>query len=194
MAGSVRRGLRFGLAAAALFAAAPVLAGAGPVAWLQKYLSFDTSNPPGGELPAIRYLASLIERGDPGGEIEVRVLLSPNGRANLYARLPANAVDATARSLVLLHHLDVVPAGEGWTRPPFGGELHRGRIWGRGALDAKSLGVAHLNAMLDLLGSDPRGAATWSLSPARTRKRAAKTASPGCSKSTASCSATPRRC
>ena len=154
MAGSVRRGLRFGLATAALFVAAPVVAGAGPVAWLQKYVSFDTSNPPGGEGPAVRYLASLIEQGDPGGEIEVRVLLSPNGRPNLYARLPANAVDAKGRSLVLLHHLDVVPAGGGWTRPPFGGELFRGRIWGRGTLDAKSLGVAHLNAMLDLLKSD----------------------------------------
>ena len=154
MAGSVRPGFRFGLATAALFVAAPVLAGAGPVAWLQKYVSFDTSNPPGGEGPAVRYLASLIERGDPGGEIEVRVLLSPNGRPNLYARLPANAVGATGRSLVLLHHLDVVPAGEGWNRPPFGGELHRGRIWGRGALDAKSLGVAHLNAMLQVLASD----------------------------------------
>ena len=154
MAGTVRRGLRSGLVAAALFAAVPGLAAVGPVAWLQKYLSFDTSNPPGAELPAIRYLASLIEKGDPRGEIEVRILMSPNGRANLYARLPANAVDAPGRSLVLLHHLDVVPAGAGWTRPPFGGELHRGRIWGRGALDAKSLGVAHLNAMIHLLDSD----------------------------------------
>ncbi len=148
------RGVRIPLAAAVLFVAAPVLAGASPVAWLQKYLSFDTSNPPGNELPAARYLASLIERHDPRGEIEVRVLLSPNGRANLYARLPANAVEATGRSLVLLHHLDVVPAGEGWNRPPFGGELHRGRIWGRGALDAKSLGIAHLNALFHLVESD----------------------------------------
>ena len=148
------RGVRYPLAAAALFVAAPALAGASPVAWLQKYLSFDTSNPPGNELPAARYLASLIERHDPRGEIEVRVLLSPGGRANLYARLPANAEGATDRGLVLLHHLDVVPAGQGWTRRPFGGELHDGSIWGRGALDAKSLGIAHLNAMFSLVGSD----------------------------------------
>ncbi len=147
------RGVRLAVAAAALFIAAPSLAVAGPVAWLQDYLSIDTSNPSAGELPAARYLASLIERHDSGGEIDVRILVSPNGRANLYARLPANAVAATGRSLVLLHHLDVVPAGEGWKHPPFGGELHRGRIWGRGALDAKSLGIAHLNAMFHVLES-----------------------------------------
>ncbi len=150
------RGVRAAGVAAALFTAfmaAPAPADADPVAWLQEYLSFDTSNPPGNELPAARYLASLIERHDPRGEIEIRVLSSPAGRANLYARLPADAADAPGRSLVLLHHLDVVPAGEGWRRPPFGGELHRGRIWGRGALDAKSLGIAHLNAMFHVVKS-----------------------------------------
>lgn len=34
-------------------------------------------------------------------------------------------------------HLDVVPAGEGWTRHPFGGEISNGAIWGRGAQDDK---------------------------------------------------------
>ncbi|MBI1784846.1 Sapep family Mn(2+)-dependent dipeptidase, partial [Candidatus Sumerlaeota bacterium] len=34
-------------------------------------------------------------------------------------------------------HLDVVPAGEGWTRPPFGGQISDGAIWGRGAQDDK---------------------------------------------------------
>lgn len=140
--------------AAVLLAAGPTSAGAGPVAWLQTYLAFDTSNPPGGELAAVEYLASLIERHDPEGEIEVRVLISRNGRANLYARLPANVVDAGSGALVLLHHVDVVSAGEGWSRPPFGGTMHGGKIWGRGALDAKSLGIAHLGALLHLLESD----------------------------------------
>ncbi len=38
-------------------------------------------------------------------------------------------------------HLDVVPAGDGWQRAPFGGEVHNGRIFGRGAADMKS-GIA----------------------------------------------------
>ena len=31
----------------------------------------------------------------------------------------------------VLVHLDVVPEGEGWTYPPYGGEIHDGKIYGR---------------------------------------------------------------
>lgn len=47
----------------------------------------------------------------------------------------------------VLAHLDVVPAGDGWTRDPFGGEIAEGRIWGRGAMDDKGPAVATLYAM-----------------------------------------------
>jgi acetylornithine deacetylase/succinyl-diaminopimelate desuccinylase-like protein len=51
-----------------------------------------------------------------------------------------------------------VPAGEGWRHPPFSGEVHDGELWGRGAIDTKSLGVAHLMAFLDAARSpEPRG-------------------------------------
>jgi len=47
-----------------------------------------------------------------------------------------------ARPLVHLNgHFDVVPAGEGWTVDPFGGEVRGRRIWGRGACDMKA-GIA----------------------------------------------------
>ena len=39
--------------------------------------------------------------------------------------------------VAVLGHLDVVPAGEGWTFPPYGGKIEDGRIYGRGALDNK---------------------------------------------------------
>ena len=35
-------------------------------------------------------------------------------------------------------HFDVVPAGDGWTVDPFGGEVRDGRIWGRGTGDMKA--------------------------------------------------------
>jgi succinyl-diaminopimelate desuccinylase len=38
-------------------------------------------------------------------------------------------------------HFDVVPAGDGWTVDPFGGEVRDGRVWGRGACDMKA-GIA----------------------------------------------------
>lgn len=37
--------------------------------------------------------------------------------------------------LLFSGHVDVVPAGEGWTRDPFGGEVADGRVWGRGSGD-----------------------------------------------------------
>ena len=50
---------------------------------------------------------------------------------------------------MLSSHLDVVPARrEFWTVDPFGGEVRGGRIYGRGAVDMKSVGVMHLFAVI----------------------------------------------
>lgn len=47
----------------------------------------------------------------------------------------------------ILCHLDVVPAGEGWTKDPFGGEIADGKIYGRGVMDDKGAAIASLYAM-----------------------------------------------
>ncbi|MGZ4107816.1 MAG: Sapep family Mn(2+)-dependent dipeptidase, partial [Tumebacillaceae bacterium] len=44
----------------------------------------------------------------------------------------------------VLGHLDVVPVGTGWTYPPFGGEIHDGKIYARGAIDDKGPTMAGL--------------------------------------------------
>jgi acetylornithine deacetylase/succinyl-diaminopimelate desuccinylase-like protein len=47
--------------------------------------------------------------------------------------------------------MDVVPADASrWKRDPFGGEIADGAIWGRGAMDMKGPGVAHLYAFIAL--------------------------------------------
>lgn len=112
--------------------------------WLQDYVRIDTSNPPGREGRAAAYLADLLHREG----IPTRLLVSPAGRTSLYARLEAE--QARAGAVVLLHHMDVVPPGPGWSEDPFGGEIRDGKLYGRGALDIKSLGVAHLAAFLEL--------------------------------------------
>lgn len=53
----------------------------------------------------------------------------------------------------ILCHLDVVPVGNDWTYPPFGGEIHDGRIYGRGVMDDKGPAMAAIYAMKDILDS-----------------------------------------
>jgi acetylornithine deacetylase/succinyl-diaminopimelate desuccinylase-like protein len=117
----------------------------GVVGWLTDYIAIDTTNPPGREVSAVTFLRGILHAEG----IPTRVFVSPGGRHSLYARIDADpgAADGT---VVLLHHMDVVPAGPGWTVDPFTEPVHGGVIWGRGAVDDKSLGIAHLAAFLEL--------------------------------------------
>jgi len=115
-----------------------------PARWLQQYLRIDTTNPPGREHLAAAFLAGILHREG----IATRLLVSSQRRTSLWARL--DSPKSGGRAIVLLHHMDVVPAGPGWTARPFAGEIRDGRLWGRGAVDDKSLGIAQLAAFLDL--------------------------------------------
>jgi acetylornithine deacetylase/succinyl-diaminopimelate desuccinylase-like protein len=129
-----------------LLAAAPATRAASrsdEATWLADYLRIDTTNPPGNEAPAAAFLAGLLQRGGIATERHV----TPSGRTSLVARLPATV--SGAPWIALVHHLDVVPAEAGWTAPPFGGEVRDGYLVGRGAIDTKSLGIAHLAALVD---------------------------------------------
>ena len=112
--------------------------------WLQGYLRIDTTNPPGNEHRAAAFLADVLHREG----IPTRLVVTPEGRSNLYARL--SSPRSGGRAVLLLHHMDVVAAGPGWTVPPFSGAVRDGRLWGRGAVDDKSLGIAQLAAFVDL--------------------------------------------
>jgi acetylornithine deacetylase/succinyl-diaminopimelate desuccinylase-like protein len=116
---------------------------------LAEYLRIDTSNPPGRELAAARWLAGVLQREG----IEARVLdtaaLGP-GRANVWARLPGRNTSRRG-AIALMHHMDVVPADSArWRLPPFAGVVRDGAVWGRGALDLKGEGIVHAMAMIAL--------------------------------------------
>ena len=55
--------------------------------------------------------------------------------------------------IAVLGHLDVVPAGDGWTVDPYGGEISDGKIWGRGTTDDKGPTIASLFALAALRDS-----------------------------------------
>ncbi|MDA1094030.1 MAG: M20/M25/M40 family metallo-hydrolase [Acidobacteria bacterium] len=117
--------------------------GAQAVEWLQGYLRVDTINPPGNEIAGARFLAAILdEAGMPYEMVE-----SAPGRGNIWARLEGG----DEPGLLLLHHIDVVPADPNyWITDPLSGEIRDGLIYGRGALDTKSSGIAHLAAFLAL--------------------------------------------
>jgi len=110
--------------------------------YLRDLLRIDTTNPPGNETRAAEFLAGILKREG----IEPTVLESAPGRGNLVARLKG---DGRAAPLLLMAHLDVVPAeANQWKHPPFGGDVAEGFIWGRGALDTKDLAAMQLMVML----------------------------------------------
>ena len=118
-------------------------AGAEAIAMLQKYLQIDTTNPPGNEKLGAEYLAGILRKNG------ISATIYDTGEANracVYARLKGTG---KKRAVVLLNHIDVVPAqASDWDHPPFGGEIHNGEIWGRGAMDMKGTGIAQLECML----------------------------------------------
>ena len=118
--------------------------GSEATALLSQYLRINTTNPPGNEIAAARWLAAVLQRDG----IEARVFEPARGKANLFARL---AGDGTARPIILLNHMDVVLASpQSWSVDPFSGVIKDGYIWGRGALDMKGEAVAQLMTMLVL--------------------------------------------
>ena len=113
-------------------------------ALLSQYVQINTTNPPGNELVAARWLAAVLGREG----VEAQIFEPRPGKANLYARLKGGG---SARPLILLSHMDVVLASpEYWKVDPFGGVLKDGYVWGRGALDMKGEAIAQLMALLIL--------------------------------------------
>lgn len=64
-----------------------------------------------------------------------------------YDNYIGEALFGEGEPFAVLCHLDVVPAGEGWTHPPFGGEIENGRLYGRGTVDDKGPAVICLYAL-----------------------------------------------
>jgi acetylornithine deacetylase/succinyl-diaminopimelate desuccinylase-like protein len=115
--------------------------------WLAGLIRINTTNPPGNELEAARYLAGILEREG----ISAEVIESAPGRGMVVARLRSAAVPDPARALLLLGHTDVVGVErEKWSVDPFGGVVKDGYLWGRGALDMKSMVIANLAVMVAL--------------------------------------------
>jgi acetylornithine deacetylase/succinyl-diaminopimelate desuccinylase-like protein len=114
---------------------------------LSDYVRIDTSNPPGDTRKAADFLAAILDREG----IPVTRYESAPGKAIVYARLKATVSPAAGKAVLLMHHMDVVPADRTqWKTDPFEPTIRGNELWARGAMDMKGQGVAQLLAFLRL--------------------------------------------
>ena len=115
--------------------------------WLQGLLRINTTNPPGNELVAAKYVADILKQEG----IHSDVIETTPGRGFLVARLSASAVPDPSRALLLMGHLDVVGVEKAkWTVDPFGAVIKDGYLYGRGAIDDKAMAIANLAVFIGL--------------------------------------------
>jgi succinyl-diaminopimelate desuccinylase len=105
---------------------------------LERLVAIDTQNPPGREVEAAALLASELEAI--GFATEIRPVAE--GRANVVGRIDNGAGPCFAFN----SHMDTVPVGGGWTSDPFRLMERDGKLFGRGACDAKGPIVAMAEA------------------------------------------------
>jgi acetylornithine deacetylase/succinyl-diaminopimelate desuccinylase-like protein len=112
------------------------------VVLLQRLIRFDTTNPPGNELPLARYITEVLMAEG----IETQLLTLAENRAAIVARIHGNG---KGRPVMMLAHMDVVGVeADKWSTDPFGGVVRDGYLYGRGAIDDKGMLAANVMAML----------------------------------------------
>ncbi|MEM1198475.1 MAG: M20 family metallopeptidase, partial [Pseudomonadota bacterium] len=117
---------------------------------LARLVGFDTQNPPGRERDAAHFVLDLMQQmGCRAEAIDLG-----NDRTNVVGVFE----NGPGPTFAFNTHMDVVLAGDGWSSDPFVLREADGRLYGRGACDAKGPLVAMLDAMRRLIA----GQDTWS--------------------------------
>jgi succinyl-diaminopimelate desuccinylase len=112
------------------------------VRFLQALVQVPTDTPPGNNTPHAERAAALLSgfgytaerHTPPQAAVDAAGLQSIT---NLVVRRKVGGGGGNGRTIGLNAHGDVVPPGEGWTHPPYGGEVHEGRLYGRAAAVSK---------------------------------------------------------
>ena len=104
----------------------------------QDIVKIPSENPPGKYREISKFIQSKFE------EIGLETINKRNNVVGIYGNIDSP-------SLILYGHMDTVPAYEGWTKQPFGGEIVDGKIYGRGACDDKACVTAEIYATKTLI-------------------------------------------
>jgi acetylornithine deacetylase/succinyl-diaminopimelate desuccinylase-like protein len=115
--------------------------------WLVDLVKINTTNPPGNEQQAAKYIAGVLTKEG----ITPQILDLAPGRSVVVARLRSSAVPDPSKALLLVAHMDVVGVDRSkWSVDPFGGVVKDGYLYGRGSIDDKSMLAANLAAFIAL--------------------------------------------
>jgi len=114
----------------------------------------NSENPPGRE----QLLAGFIEKDMKSLGLDVRVYTFAKNRPNIVATLKGSLPrkQAAAEAILMTPHIDTVPIGRGWKFKPLGGEIHNGRLYGRGATDDKGNLASCMEVMRSLVEDKAR--------------------------------------
>jgi acetylornithine deacetylase/succinyl-diaminopimelate desuccinylase family protein len=131
------------------------------VAFLQEMIRIPTDTPPGNNAPHADAVAEKVRAY--GWSAEKHAVPEQRVRdygmesiTNLIIRRPYSEGGPT---IALNAHGDVVPPGEGWSKPPYGGVIEDGCIYGRAAAVSKSDFATFIFAVraLEALGVSLKG-------------------------------------
>ncbi|MCL2358999.1 MAG: M20/M25/M40 family metallo-hydrolase [Nitrososphaerota archaeon] len=101
--------------------------------FLSNLIRINTTNPPGNETQAARFIAEYLAKDG----LKSEIFESTPGRGSIITRLKGTGKKP---NLLLLSHLDVVTANpKEWTVDPFAGTIKDGFVYGRGAIDMKGM-------------------------------------------------------
>jgi succinyl-diaminopimelate desuccinylase len=132
------------------------------VAFLQQVIRIPTDTPPGNNAPHANAVAEMVQ--DFGWSAEKHAVpqqaVHDYGMQSITNLIVRRRYSEGGPTIALNAHGDVVPPGEGWTRPPYGGVIEDGYIYGRAAAVSKSDFATYVFAVraLEALGVPLRGA------------------------------------
>jgi acetylornithine deacetylase/succinyl-diaminopimelate desuccinylase family protein len=132
------------------------------VAFLAELVRIPTDTPPGDNAPHADAVADRIEQL--GWQVERHPVPQQTvvdyGMASITNLIVRRAYAEGGPTLALNAHGDVVPPGEGWTRPPYGAQVEDGRMYGRATAVSKSDFATFFYAAqaIEALGVPLRGA------------------------------------
>lgn len=113
----------------------------------QKLLQFDSVNPPGNELAVSKF----IEKDMRSLGLDVKTYSFVKDRPNVVAILRGSLPKKLNKPVLITPHIDTVPFGTGWKFNPTGGQIHQGKIYGRGASDDKGNAAVGMEVLRSLV-------------------------------------------